>query len=296
MERTAHQWTSVRLRAGSHETDSLALALELAGAQAITISPASEESLFHDPTQPDPPGLAAGWAECWVSGLFPGRPDPVALALAMPSRAWEQEIVEEMDWQQALHAGFQPLRFPPRLWVYPSWCEPPGGSEDVCIEIDPGLAFGTGAHPTTALCLEWLSARPAGSLPERMIDYGCGSGILAIAALRLGVQEALAVDIDPQALAVAADNARRNGVHDRMRCVDLAHALTPAPLVFANILAGPLVSLAPILAGATCRGGTLLLSGFSSDQEPQVECAYPGFEFERTERSGWILLAGTRKR
>lgn len=278
----------------------MAAALEIAGAQAITVSAASGEPLYHDPGCPDLTGADPTWTECWLSGLFPGTPDAATLCRRIgmedPMPAWERDVVEEIDWQEMLHASFRPLRFPPRLWVYPSWCEPPGDKRDVCVELDPGLAFGTGTHPTTALCLEWISARAPGSLPERVIDYGCGSGILAIAALRLGAGRALAVDLDRQALAVASANARRNGVHDRMQCVDTAHALTPAPLVLANILAAPLVANAPVLSTATCIGGHLLLSGFTEDQEQYVQSAYPGFAFDRWTRDGWVLLAGTRGR
>ncbi len=288
----------MRLRAQGAQTEDWVSALETAGAEAITVEPATDEARYHDPAVPVTEELTDGWQECWVSGLFPGAltADDVCRRVAdlasLP--AYELRVILDTDWEGAMRATFVPRHFPPRLWVYPSWCAPPDDGS-IHVVLDPGLAFGTGMHATTALCLEWISAATAsGPAPESVIDYGCGSGILAIAALRLGARQGTAIDLDPQALRVASDNAHRNGVADRMRCARPGRALHPADLVFANILAAPLVGLAPVLTTATKQGGSLLLSGFTEDQESAVRAAYPGVAFTHVIREGWVLLAGTR--
>lgn len=289
-------WTSVRLRSAGADAEALSEALEALGAEAVTLEPASDELLFHDPLMPG----EAAWSRMFVSALFPGllSPAEVASRLAeghIDDREYETGLIEDRDWEASVRGHFAPLHFPPRLWVYPSWHKPPV-DDAVQVEIDPGLAFGTGVHATTGLCLEWLS-RSAGDLAGvSVIDYGCGSGILAIAALRLGGSHATAVDIDPQALVVAADNARRNGVADAMQCVRPGARMASAAIVFANILAGPLVALAPALTELTCDQGVLLLSGFIESQEPGVRAAFPGFRFQRFCRDGWILLVGRKDR
>ncbi|MHB8414703.1 MAG: 50S ribosomal protein L11 methyltransferase [Acidiferrobacteraceae bacterium] len=290
----------MRLRAQGTQAEGFLSALETAGAEAVTVEPATDEPRYHDPAVPVTEDLTGGWRECWVSGLFPGvlTADDVRQRFAglAPLPAYELRVIKDTDWAAAMRATFVPRHFPPRLWIYPSWCTPPDDGS-VHVVLDPGLAFGTGMHATTALCLEWISAATAsGPAPESVIDYGCGSGILAIAALRLGAGQGTAIDLDPQALKVASDNARRNGVDDRMHCARPGRALHPADLVFANILAAPLIGLAPVLTAATRQGGSLLLSGFTEDQESAVRAAYPGIAFTPTMREEWVLLAGTRER
>lgn len=191
---------------------------------------------------------------------------------------------------------FRPMRFGQRLWICPSWDEPPAG-DAISILLDPGLAFGTGTHPTTALCLEWLDAHPPAGL--EVIDYGSGSGILAVAALKLGAARVTAVDIDPQALTATRDNAARNGVDDARLHVDYPEALgeTTADLVLANILAGPLVELAPAMAGRVRPGGAIVLSGILREQADTVRQAYTAwFDMDPPAfREDWTRLTGRRR-
>jgi ribosomal protein L11 methyltransferase len=191
---------------------------------------------------------------------------------------------------------FHPMRFGRRLWIYPWNIEPPADDADaIVVRLDPGLAFGTGTHPTTALCLEWLDARDLSG--TTVIDYGCGSGVLAIAALKLGAARVVGVDNDPQALAASRDNAERNGVADRLALVAPdAFSEAPADVLVANILAGPLDELAPLFARCVKPGGELALSGILRGQETALLQRYAEwFEALQVEaRDDWIRIAGRR--
>ena len=206
------------------------------------------------------------------------------------------EIVEDKDWEREWMTHFHPMQFGERLWVCPSWKEAPN-PEAVNLMLDPGLAFGTGTHPTTALCLKWLDGQDLDG--KQVIDYGCGSGILAIAALLLGARHAVGVDTDPQALEASRDNANRNKIED-----GLLHVYYPkdtpdvlADVMVANILAGPLVSLSETIANLTAPEGKLALSGILAEQADDVLEAYSQwFEMDPvTELDGWVRLSGTRK-
>lgn len=243
-----------------------------------------------------------GWVRTAL-GSVPGL-DPLLVAEkaqfeAVADRAWEREWLKD----------FKPMRFGRRLWVCPGGQRPDPdsvGPDVVLVELDPGLAFGTGTHATTALCLEWLDS---GAVPgveathpwltgADVIDYGCGSGILAIAALRLGASHAVAMDIDPQALLATRENAERNGVQRQLRVTaDRQVDSAQADVVVANILAGPLVELAPLLAEHTRSGGRLALSGLLVEQADAVTAAYrPWFDIGLTgARDGWGLLTGYRR-
>ena len=195
---------------------------------------------------------------------------------------------------------FTPLRMGQRLWIVPSWHEPPEANA-VNLILDPGLAFGTGTHPTTALCLEWLdSLAVSGKLEDKIVlDVGCGSGILAIAALKLGASHADATDIDPQALQASRDNAARNQISDAQLSLYYPEQLIDGhyPVVTANILAGPLVELAPMIAGHVAPGGHIALSGILANQANEVLQAYEaqGLTMEEpTIREGWVRLSGYR--
>jgi len=246
------------------------------------------------------------------SGSAAGHPDRGTLAFLLPEgadgRAFLQEIaallqwpelppytvapVADRDWVRESHRQFEPMRIGTRLWVVPSWHRPPD-PDGVIIFLDPGLAFGTGAHPTTGLCLQWLEKNLRGG--ETVLDCGCGSGILAIGALKLGAAEAVGIDNDPRALKTSLANARLNNVS--FPCF-LPEAAPPikADLVVANILANPLRDLAPALAAATGPGGRIVLSGLLTGQEQEVEKAYrPWFRFEvPVVDGGWVCLAGER--
>jgi len=186
------------------------------------------------------------------------------------------------------------MHFGANLWVVPSWLTPPE-PDAANIILDPGMAFGTGTHATTAMCLEWLAAHPPRNL--EVIDYGCGSGILAIAALKLGAAHALATDTDPQALTVSHENAERNQVTGRLALYlpDALPAQASADVLLANILAGPLVQLAPRLTALVRPGGRLILSGLLASQVAEVETAYAThFVFERRVHDGWAMLAAQK--
>jgi ribosomal protein L11 methyltransferase len=204
--------------------------------------------------------------------------------------------VGERDWVRDTQAQFAPQSIG-RLWIVPSWHTPPADAQAV-LRLDPGVAFGTGSHPTTRLCLAWLEGRDLGGC--RLLDYGCGSGILGIAALRLGAAAATATDIDPQALETAAQNARANGVALAVCAPDHLAGVAGGPfdIVVANILAVPLMVLAPVLAGLLRPGGTLLLSGILERQLEDVVAAYRASPAALTlevagVEDGWVALAGS---
>jgi ribosomal protein L11 methyltransferase len=201
--------------------------------------------------------------------------------------------VEDADWVRLTQSQFQPLQITPRLWVVPSWHAPPDPAA-INIVLDPGVAFGTGAHPTTRLCLRWLDAVVT---PDAdILDYGCGSGILAIAAMKLGARSARGIDIDPQAVLAARDNAERNGVTVNFSVTTDAPA-APARIVVANILANPLTVLAPLLTRLTRPGGRIALSGILAEQAQSVVDAYAGnFAMQPAATDeGWVLLTGIRR-
>ena len=203
------------------------------------------------------------------------------------------EPVDDDDWVRKTQAQFQPINISGRLWIVPSWHEAPDPSA-INIALDPGIAFGTGSHPTTKLCLRWLESRVRGG--ETVLDYGCGSGILAIAAAKMGASRIVGVDIDPAAVESARDNAFRNNVTAKF--IDAGNTLEmKADLVVANILANPLKMLAPLLASHVRTGGRIALAGVLSAQAAEVEGIYsPWFDFEPgVEEEGWVCLSGQRK-
>ena len=208
----------------------------------------------------------------------------------------QTEVIEDQDWERSWMDNFQPMRFGHRLWIVPSWHAAPE-PDAVNLLLDPGLAFGTGTHPTTALCLEWLDAQ---TLDDRLLlDFGCGSGILAIAGLLLGARQAVGTDIDPQALEASRDNAERNGIAPERFTLYLPEQLPqePADVVVANILAGPLVSLAQQITALVKPGGRLALSGILAEQADEVRAAYSGaFDLDPTaDKDGWVRISGVRR-
>jgi ribosomal protein L11 methyltransferase len=244
--------------------------------------PATRLQAMFEPEGPDRAAFAAALSAT-LAGVLGIEAARIAVA-DVADKAWEREWLKD----------FHPMRFGERLWICPSHAEvdAPGA---VVVRLDPGLAFGTGTHPTTRLCLEWLDAglRPG----ARAIDFGCGSGVLAVAAAQLGAASVEAHDIDPQALLATRENAAVNGVAARVAVVADADDLRPgADLVLANILSGPLVALAPRLAGLLAPGGTLVLAGLLDEQAPEVVAAYaPGLRLETWRRlDGWSCLAGRR--
>jgi len=246
------------------------------------------------------PGMAPkAWTVSLIKALFPPEIEPLAAlrevcdALDATLPEAKVEPLPEQDWVRLTQSQFNPIHVSPRLWIVPSWCEAPVDGAEVLV-LDPGLAFGTGSHPTTRLCLQWLDGHLRPGL--RVLDYGCGSGILAIAALKLGACSARGIDIDPQAVEAARLNAERNGVAARFVVADEA-AVAPARIVIANILANPLMVLAPLLAGLTLPGGRIALAGILAEQAAAVLAAYAGaFDMRcEAEDEGWVLLTGQRR-
>ena len=208
------------------------------------------------------------------------------------------ETLEDQDWERVWMKDFHPIQFGEKLWIYPSNYEIPKNTPDnhTYIHLDPGLAFGTGTHPTTALCLEWLDQNSCKDLSA--VDYGCGSGILAVAATKLGATHINATDIDPQALIATKDNMLRNNIPvDKISC----YLPDDCPqkehdLVLANILCGPLIELFPIISSLTRSGGTLVLSGLLEEQQFDLIETYSALftNFEVKSLDGWVRIAATR--
>lgn len=268
------------------------------GALSVTLTDAADQALL-EPA----PGESPLWRQTRVTGLFAGDLDADLLrgrinqALASDlSRQLHLEILEERVWERAWLDNFQPMQFGRRLWVCPADQSPPKGKNQVVVRLDPGLAFGTGTHPTTALCLRWLDGADLADC--EVIDFGCGSGILSIAALKLGAGRVIAVDHDPQALEATRANAEKNGVSDRLR-LELSDE-TPerqTDLLLANILAGTLIELEPLLAGRIRSGGSLVLSGILVDQTNWVNQGFrQNFVLKPArQQEDWVLIEGVRR-
>ena len=268
--------------------------LETAGAISVTLEDAGDEPLLEPP-----PGATPLWPRVRVRALYEHPIDSDTVRLALPSVAAATDIrmreIADRDWIAASREDIVPIEVG-RLWIGPQWATPP--PDRIVVRLEPGLAFGSGRHPSTRLCLERLAAAPPAGVD--VIDYGCGSGILAVSAAALGARRVTALDVDPQALRATAENARINGVSDLVSVL-AAHAATstpiePASLVVANILAGTLVELAPVLSALTIPGGILALSGILEAQADEVAGAYRGaFDMQaRGEREGWVRLEGRR--
>jgi ribosomal protein L11 methyltransferase len=290
-------WLQVRLAITPEQAATYEEALLDVGAVSVTFMDAEDQPIF----EPDL-GTTPLWSHTHLLALFEADTDPAALLahLALltggPLPAHQVEQIADQDWERSWMDNFQPLRFGQRLWIVPSWHQPPE-PQAVNLHLDPGLAFGTGTHPTTALCLEWLDGQ---SLHDcNVLDFGCGSGILAIAALLLGAKQACGTDIDPQALEASRDNATRNGI-DAARFPLYLPSEMPADtfdLVLANILAGPLVQLAPTISQHVRQGGHLVLSGILAEQAEEVRAAYQAnFILDPTaEKDGWVRISGVRR-
>lgn len=267
-------------------------ALEEAGALAITLRDGADEALI----EPEP-GASPLWRKTDVIGLFAAESDADDIIHQITHQLspdhvprCHAELIEDRDWVRAWLEDYRPMRFGERLWVCPKH-EQVHARDAIALRLDPGLAFGTGAHASTALCLEWLDGHPPEG--QQVIDYGCGSGILGIAAALLGARQVYAVDIDPQAVIAADDNAQENHVSNRLStCASIALPADQADLVLANILAGPLVDLAATLTALLRPGGTLVMAGLLKTQAQAVQDAYAAqFEFEPARiREDWACL------
>jgi ribosomal protein L11 methyltransferase len=292
-------YVALRFDAAAAYADTWSDALLEAGALCVDLSDPgagtdTETPLYGEPGETP----ASAWPWSRVVALFAAGADPpealaaAAAAIGQPVPAYETHGVPEEDWVRRTQAQFGPIAIAPGFWIVPSWSAPVE-ADALTLRLDPGLAFGTGAHPTTRLCLEWLHAHVEGG--ERVLDYGCGSGILAIAARKLGAGAVYGTDIDPQAMNASRANARRNEVDATFATPD---RLPPDAhdILIANILANPLVILAPALAARVRVGGAIALSGILAGQAQDVAAAYARWFTLAPWRAhdGWVLLAGVR--
>ena len=290
-------WLQLRLDTDPDTSKRLEEAVLEAGAAAVTLEDNADQPLLE-------PGVGETplWQQTRLTALFAADTDMQAVQAQLDPTLLARcnqriEILEDRDWEREWMQHYQPMRFGDRLWICPSWLQPPQ-PDAINLLLDPGLAFGTGTHPTTALCLTALEALPLRD--SRVIDYGCGSGILALAAGKLGAQKVLCVDNDPQALIATAENASRNGIpRERVPVTlpgdrDEAAWHGRADLVVANILAAPLLSLSQTLLGFLRPGGTLLLSGLLASQAEEVIAHYrPDIELAVAgETDNWVCLRG----
>ncbi|SFQ18903.1 ribosomal protein L11 methyltransferase [Geopseudomonas sagittaria] len=290
-------WLQVRLAITPHQAAVLEDQLLELGAVSVTFMDAEDQPIF----EPDL-GTTPLWTHTHLLALFEDGTDTDAVLAHLKLQRggelpeYQVERIEDQDWERSWMDNFQPMRFGRRLWIVPSWHEAPE-PDAVNLLLDPGLAFGTGTHPTTALCLEWLDGQQLGGC--RVLDFGCGSGILGIAALLLGAESALGTDIDPQALEASRDNAGRNGLPAEAFPVYLPEQLPqqPVDVVVANILAGPLVQLAPTITALVKPGGRLALSGILAEQAEEVRDAYAAaFDLDPTAvKDGWVRISGVRR-
>lgn len=287
-------WAEISLSVDRDHVPAAEEALQAHGALAVTLLDRAD-----DPVLEPAPGEAPLWPTVELRALFPEDTDRIGVLEALlhlpgverpDAASWRR--VDDRDWERAWLDRFQPMRFGSGLWIVPTGME--ARDDATCLlRLDPGLAFGTGTHPTTALCLEWIDAH--GFAGSRVVDYGCGSGVLGIAAALKGAASVLCVDNDPQALTAAADNAARNGVADRVRCVaPEEYDAESVDVVMANILAGPLIRLAPRLCRSLAPGGHIVLSGILAEQADEVASAYRPLVGRMTvdESEGWVRLDG----
>lgn len=288
-------WLLVKLTAVGEDAPALAEALETCGAAAVTIESAADEQRLQNALEE-----TALWSANRIVGLFPEPTDIEKLRVAVRRTfgrdpgALELERLPDENWERAWMAHYRPVKITPRLWICPSWREPCDPNA-INLQLDPGLAFGTGTHATTALCLRWLER--VCSAGQTLIDYGCGSGILSIAALKFGAVRAIGVDVDPLALEVSRENAVRNGVGERYRCCSPGELADDdrADTVIANILANTLMELAPELTRRVKPKGLLGLSGILAEQTAELRARYaPDFQLTSETQGGWVLLAGAK--
>ncbi|MEE3609131.1 50S ribosomal protein L11 methyltransferase [Avibacterium paragallinarum] len=291
-------WVQIRINSTNQQAESLSDYLEEIGSVSVTFMDSQDTPIF-EPL----PGETRLWGNTDVIALFDAETEMQQIVHQLKSAgylsedtAYKIEQIEDKDWEREWMDNFHPMQFGKRLWICPSWREVPDENA-VNVMLDPGLAFGTGTHPTTALCLEWLDSLDLNG--KTVIDFGCGSGILAIAALKLGAKSAVGIDIDPQAILASRNNAEQNGVSDRLQLF-LAKD-TPADLqadvVVANILAGPLKELSPTISQLVKPQGQLGLSGILETQAQSVCEAYEAaFSLDPVAvREEWCRITGKNK-
>lgn len=272
------------------ELDALSVTVEDADAETE-----DEQALFGEPGMPPP---RAGWQRSILKALYPDQPSATEAATVLLAQDFATDLhvqglvtVDEQDWVRITQVQFKPVPITENFWIVPSWHEAPAQAKTI-MRLDPGLAFGTGTHPTTRMCLRWVAQH--GREDGRVLDYGCGSGILAIAAGLMGAKTIDAVDIDPAAVQSTQQNAQANGIEMRVGLPDLADG--EYQLVLANILATPLKLLAPLLCGHLAGGARLLLAGLLERQAEEIAAVYaPWIELQVSDREdGWVLMSGRK--
>ncbi len=293
-------WIQISITANQRDADAIEAQLLALGALSVSLQDAGDQPIL-EPA----PGATPMWEHAVITGTFAADIDSTALcrqltkALGLAANDVQVETLPEQDWTRAWMDHYSAMSFGQRLWVCP-WHQPPPNAHAINLRLDPGLAFGTGTHATTALCLRWLDANI--QQPAHVLDFGCGSGILAIAALLLGAEHADGVDIDEQALIASHANASANAVHSRLTlylpaAFNADTRLAAYDIVLANILSGPLLTLAITLSSYVKPGGHIVLSGILREQADEVSAAYsthfhldaPQFEDD------WVLLHGCKK-
>lgn len=291
-------WIQIKINSSGEHAETLSDALMDIGAVSVTFQDTNDTPVY-EPL----PGETRLWGDTDVIGLFDAETDMAAITAELAQHPLlgagfrhRIEQIEDKDWEREWMDNFHPMRFGQRLWICPSWRDVPDPAA-VNVMLDPGLAFGTGTHPTTSLCLTWLDGLDLTG--KTVIDFGCGSGILAIAALKLGAAAAIGIDIDPQAIQASRDNAQRNGVSERLSLY-LPHEQPEnlsADVVVANILAGPLRELAPLISVLPKHGGHLGLSGVLASQAESVCEAYADtFTLDLVaEKEEWCRITGVRR-
>ena len=295
--RSSMPWLQLKFDSSPQQVDHVSDLLTELGAAAVTFEDAADQPLF----EPDP-GETRLWNNTRIIGLFDANVDMPGIIEQLKQALGEQapqqvqvNPLEDKDWVRAWMDTFKPIRFGQNLWICPSW-HTPDQADATNVMLDPGLAFGTGTHPTTALCMEWLDANPPVDL--EVVDFGCGSGILAIAAALLGASHVEAVDHDPQAVLATNDNAEKNNVSDKINALlPRQFADQPADLILANILANPLLELAPRFAELLKPGGQIVLSGILAEQAEQIRQRYAEwFELQPpTQQDDWVRIDGRRR-
>jgi len=294
-------WIQISIHTDKTSIEATENCLFAQGAQTVTLCDGADQPIL----EPEP-GQTPVWDQAVVTGLFSADIDITATKNAIRQCLQnticfeiKHEPLEDRNWTRAWMDNYQPMQFGRRLWVCPWHLEPPD-KQAVNLRLDPGLAFGTGTHPTTALCLRWLDANISDQ--QTLLDFGCGSGILAIAARLLGVARVDGVDIDPQALQASQSNAHNNGVEAGLRvflpeAYNQHHATTQYDIVMANILSGPLTQLAPQLADHCRQHGDIVLSGLLKEQAETVQQVYSDYFImdAPTLENDWILLHGIRR-
>jgi len=290
-------WIQLRLSADEETAEKYSDWLSACGAQAVTFIDAKDTPIY----EPLPGDEVIYWNNTVVMGLYDASHDMDKVLSYLKSihpdknnMAYKLEQLEDKDWEREWMDNFHPMKFGQRLWICPSWRDVPDPSA-VNVMLDPGLAFGTGTHPTTALCLTWLDGLDL--VGKTVVDFGCGSGILSLAALKLGAKKVIGIDIDPQALQASLANAKRNQCEDRLELfLPKDQPEFKADVVVANILAGPLRELAPVIIQYVTSNGVLALSGVLEDQAQELQTIYG--EFCQMDafiiQDEWVRLSGVR--